>query len=346
MKILYIGDNWLGSDARSMREALVRRLGPDLDDLGVDLIVPSNKTLLLRVANRLLRPFQEAEFGQMVLQRVADVRPDFIVVYKGQNLNQAAIKALKSQGPKLALIFPDYSPHAYGKELKDAVGEYDLVCSTKPFHPPLWKSIYGYDNKCVFVPHGYNPFLHFRDKPSELQPFDVVMVANGRPEYYELMQRLAGLIGGRGFKIAIAGPNWSKQQVALPNDWLRPGVKTGTSYTDWLRKGKIVIAPLHTRVVVDGNTQPADVDSSRTYNIPAANCFLIHRRTEFVKTMYDEETEMPMFDDAAELAEKIIFYSSRDSLRESFAMAAHARAIPAYSLDKRVAQIVEHLENL
>ena len=206
--------------------------------------------------------------------------------------------------------------------------------------------MYGYENKCVFVAHGYNPTLHLRDSLSENQPYDVVAIATGRPEYYELMQRLADRTAGRGFKIAVGGANWTERQVALPKDWVRIGEKSGVAYTEWLRKGKIVIAPIHMNMVVGGRKQHGDVDSSRTYNIPAGNCFVIHRRTDFVKTVFDEDKEMPMFDDAAELADKIIFYLSQPELRNSFAKAAHARAVPAYSLDNRAAQIVEHLKSL
>lgn len=346
MKILFVGYSHRGSNARGLREALDRLLPGSVDDIGIDLIVPNNRMPTLKAINRFLRYLQAIELERKILQQIEDARPDFVVVYKCADLTPAAIRAIKAAGPKAVLVFPDYSPHAFGTRFKAAVGEYDLVCSTKPYHPELWKSVYGYDNRCVTVPHGFNPIMDVAHAPPTTYEFDVIMISNGRPEYYELMQRLARGIGGRGLKVAVAGPNWTKRQVQLPEDWVRPGAKMGLAYHEWLRKAKIVIAPLNTRVVIGGVTQPGDVDTSRTYHIPAAYCFCVHRRSEFLKTVYDEETEMPMYDDVDELAKKIIFYLDQDELRRSIAAAAHARAVPAYSLDNRARQLVAYLRDL
>jgi spore maturation protein CgeB len=346
MRILYIGHNYSGSNARSLFEAFVRLFPSEVDDIGMDLFLPRSNTGIFRIANRILRPYQKADLQKFILGQVDDQRPDFVLVYKGAFLDSEMITAIKAAGPKTVLIFPDYSPHAYDRSLRKAVGAYDLVCSTKPFHPALWKSVYGYENQCVFVPHGYCPNRHYSDKPIERPEFDVMFIGNGRPEYYELFQALAARVDGEGLRVAIAGPNWTPQQVRLPDAWARPGPRWGLGYREWLRKAKIAIAPLNTRVVINGVVQPGDVDTSRTYSIPAANCFCIHRRTDFVKALYDEETEMPMFDDADELAEKIVFYSRRDELRQLMTTAAHARTVPAHSTDARAAQIVEHLETL
>lgn len=340
MKILYIGETWLGSNARAMRDAFMRKPDLEMDDIGIDRIVPTHSSPLLRAANRMLRPLQKSELTKIILQRVQDIRPDFVVVYKVDHLCQSTVRSLKAKGAKAVLLLPDYSPHAFGESFKRTVGEYDLVCSTKPFHPALWKSTYGYSNKCAFVPHGYNPMLHLRNKPAEQQPFDVVLIANGRPEYYELMRSVARRMSSRDLRVAICGPNWADRSVGLPNDWVLGGEKAGISYVEWLRKGKIVLAPLNTRVVINGVVQPGDVDTSRTYNIPAAHCFVIHRRTDFVKTVFDEETEMAMYGDADELADKIDYFLSRHELRSRMASAAHARAVPACSLDARATQIL------
>ena len=69
------------------------------------------------------------------------------------------------------------------------------------------------------------------------------------------------------------------------------------------------------RGVINGVRQPGDEDTTRTYELAAAHCFFIHRRTDFVKTLYSEADEVPMYDAPEELAEKILYYLSRPDER-------------------------------
>jgi spore maturation protein CgeB len=96
-------------------------------------------------------------------------------------------------------------------------------------------------------------------------------------------------------------------------------------------------------VLINGTYQPGDEDTTRTYELAAAHCFFIHRRTRYVQTLYDEAGEVPIYDTPDELCAKIERY--RDDARERDRMAtnAHRRAVPAYSLDDHAARIVEIL---
>jgi len=61
MKIVFVGESWNGSSARSLREALNAMPGIVLDDIAEDLHVRSSRHFVLKVADRLTRPLQKQQ---------------------------------------------------------------------------------------------------------------------------------------------------------------------------------------------------------------------------------------------------------------------------------------------
>ena len=342
MRLLFVGESWLGSCARSLKEALTRQPGVHLDEVNEDLFFPKHQAKWLRSIDRLLRGAYKRELERQVLDRVSAFGPDFVITYKGFPLDARVLARLRGMGACLINIYPDYSPHAYGEQHRKAVGQYDLVISTKPFHPAIWRETYGYSNPCVFIPQGYDAALHLVAAPQEAPRFDVTLVATWRPEYGELMKQLGELLEEK-VTVGIGGAGWSAHRADYPAHWEFPGALQGRSYVNWLRQARICIAPLTRDVLINGTPQPGDEDTTRTYELAAAHCFFIHRRTRYVQTLYDEAGEVPMYDTPDELCTKIERY--RDDVRERDRMAtnAHRRAVPAYSLDGRAARIVETL---
>jgi spore maturation protein CgeB len=348
MKLLFVGESWMGSSARSLKESLRRIAVPgadEIDEINEDLYLPKARARWLRAIHRVLSPAYRREFANAVIKKCQDTRPEVLLVYKGSGIDSELIRAVKAMGIFTVNVFPDYSPHAYGARLRMVIGEYDLVISTKPFHPALWQSVYGYGNRCVFVPHGYDPALHLVDSPSNGEKlFDIVMAANWRPEYDELMRDVARLLPDESVSVALAGPGWAERRRQFPAHWSYPGAPHGRSYISFLRSGRIAVAPLNRNVIINGQKQPGDEDSTRTYELAAAYCFFIHRRTPFVKTLFEESTEVPMFDSADELVKQIRYYLPSEDLSREMAHSAHARAVPAYSLDERAFDVLREIK--
>ena len=344
IKILFIGESWFGSCARSLKEALARQPQVELDEISEDSFFPNHRAKWLRGVHRILHSAYKAELYNQILSRVSVFKPDYFVVYKGHSFDAAFIRQLQLQGVQTVNVYPDYSPHAYGDTHKEAVGEYDLVISTKPFHRSLWQTVYGYSNACNFVPQGYDPTLHLVPTFPVSQPFDVALVATWRPEYGDLFKRLAVLLAGHGVKVAIGGNGWVQRRDEFPADWIFVGGLQGRSYIEWLRQGKICIAPVTREVLINGERQPGDEDTTRTYELAAAHCFFIHRRTDYVKSLYDEVKEVPLYETPEGLAEKILYYLQHPEERALMATRAHQRVVPAYSLDTRANAIVAVLQ--
>lgn len=342
--MLFIGETWNGSSARSMRGALADLPDVEMDDVGEDHYFPKGRSLAIRASNRILRPWQRAALESEIYGKLAAFKPDVLLVYKGSGVSAAVVRRAKLSGVFTVNIFPDYSPHAYGIAVRRALEEYDLVISTKPFHPAGWWPTYGYGNACVCVPHGYDPAVHLWPAPSDAQDLDLALAATWRPEYHELMQHLAVSLAGLDLRVGIIGAGWVERANQFPSHWELSQSRTGRSYGEWLRRGRIVIAPVNLDVVISGLRQPGDEESTRTYELAAMGCFFLHRRTPFVQTIYDEAAEVPMWNNANELAELVRRFLPLEASRRAMAARAHAKAVPAYSIPNRASQVLEQLE--
>lgn len=345
LRLVFIGDSWQGSSARSLREALLANPGVFVNDIAEDRFRAPFRGLILRLANRVLRPLQLREFDQAVRQTAGAVEPDAVVVYKGSAVRAPLIRELQEAGFPVVNVFPDYSPHAYGSDLRTAIGEYDLVISTKPFHPPMWHTVYRYTNPCVCVPHGYDPYVHLWEEPPLQPAYDVGFCASWRPEYERLLRALAQHLD-TSVSVAIAGTGWPAHMAAFPAHWHCAGARMGRSYGEFLRSLRVAIAPVNREVVINGTRQPGDEDTTRTYELAAAYCFFLHQRTDYVESIYDSEEEVPLWSDALELAQLIRRWLPDEAGRRRLAARAHQRAVPAYSIPSRATSVLQHIERL
>ena len=80
MKILYVGESWLGSCARSLREALARNPGVVLDEINEEAFLPKHRAKWLRGVHRLLAPQYRRELGEVIVSRVQRLQPEWIIL--------------------------------------------------------------------------------------------------------------------------------------------------------------------------------------------------------------------------------------------------------------------------
>ncbi len=341
LKILFVGETWRGSSARTLRENLCDFDEVNVDDIGEDYFFPSgNEQFFVRGVTKLMTPFYCKSLHFAILKRASMTNPDVVIIYKGASVGLQTIKCLQIMGIKVVNVFPDISPLNHGHRLRKAIPFYDLVISAKPFHPVSWSETYNYKNPCVCVPHGYDSRIHECSEFPDRQDIDVVMVASARPVYEKLLTEVALLMPDEDINVVIAGPRWSNYNHKLPSHWQFPGLCTGSAYTELIRRGKIVIAPLHTLPNI------CDVDTSRTYELAAAFTFFLHKRTKYVETVYEEAIECDFWSDANELVDKIRYYLPLESLRYRIATAGHQRAVPAYSAHSRAKQILSYIQSI
>ena len=346
MRLLYVGESWQGSCARSLREALQALRGVHVREVDEDHFLPRHSSLPLRIFNRMLRPFQRRELEREVRRSLPVFRPNAVVVYKGMSVEPGLLEDMRRAGIPSVNVFPDPSPHGYGARLRGAIGRYDLVISTKSFHPPRWRSVYGYSNACVCVPHGYDAAVHMWNEPAPADKYDVALCATWRPEYHRLMLDFARECSDEKFRVAVGGHGWTRRKQAFPTHWTFVGTVYGRAYGEFLRSAKIVIAPVGREISVHGVRQPGDEDTTRTYELAAASCFFVHQRTDLVRSIYDETSEVPMWSDARDLAALSARWLPESEARKEMAARAHARAVPAYSIQERAKAVLAHIAEL
>jgi len=338
MRILFIGSNWYGSNARSCADSL-RRLGHEVQDIDHDLFFPELKRFSSKAGLRLANFRLVDEFNDAVLRTAAHFPHDIFLAFLGSHLKAATLRTLRRPGVSLYNYFPDTSAFAHGDWLISSLPEYDCVFYTKPFwyddatkHIPLKKG--------QFLPHGYDPLLHrpFDLDPRDIRDYrcDVSFIATYYPHKEKV---LAGLVRLRpDIDLRIWGNQWTtRSKVPELRRCIQGFPLFGESYSRAIRAARISLAIMSGRVA---GASSGDLTTSRTYTIPASGGFMLHERNDEVHELYREGEEIACFDSAEELAAKIDYYLGHPEERDEVARAGHERCVPRYSYDNRMAELL------
>ncbi len=340
LRILFLGENWFGSCARACCYAL-RRAGCDVQDIDIQTLMPQWRQPSNRVIARLLRPRIVREYNDLILDSAAHFRPDILLVFKGSFVQSSTLSELRSSGVALYNYYPDTSPSAHGRHLTNSIRAYDCVFYTKKF----WGASVpeGLEGRhMVYLPHGYDADVHLplslNSADTQLYGQNVLLVAGHTLEKERL---LSALVQFRPhINLQIYGPRWT-ELARSPK--LRPYIRGvplyGRQYAKAIAASAICLGILSGKV--RGVTQ-GDETTTRSFEIPACGGFMLHVRTSELLEQYEEDHEVACFGSVEELAEKIDYYLAHPKERQAIARAGHLRCVPAYSYDRRMAEILDY----
>lgn len=347
MRVLFVGNFWLGSDARSLKDCIAARADVLLEEFDLDHYTVRGDSTFVRAARRLMASHLSNRLNKEIYDKAINFQADVIFVYKGNGIYPHTLERIKKEGIYTCCYFPDPSPKMYGDMLAKCMGLYDLVFSAKIFHPSLWNECYKYNNKCEHVSHGYDPYLHTRVSLDESPRFDVALIANWRGEYESIMSAVFSDPACREMTFLIGGTGWDRHAnfEFVPRGVEFCGGVYGQGYVDALRSARIVIAPVWSDIRFNGKQIQGDMVTARTFQLAAAYTFFLHKRTEEALATYDEQSEVPMWDDADELIPLLVHFINNDERRRSLATNAHARAVPAYSLHEAADMICNRIRS-
>jgi hypothetical protein len=284
------------------------------------------------------------EFNRNILAEAKRFRPDIFIAFKGNYIEPETLQHLRKAGITLYNYYPDTSAFSHGKWLARSLPEYDCIFYTKPFwYGDVIKRIPLKSG--VFLPHGYSPELH---RPVVLDAVDrsdcgcdVSFIAAHMPHKEQI---LSGLISLRpDLDLRIWGWRWAERcQTAALRRCIMGYPILGEACVRAIIASRINLAIMSGRVA---GASSGDLTTSRTYTIPASGGFMLHERNPEVLELYREGQEIECFDTVEELAEKIDYYLAHPEERERIAKAGHARCVPAYSYDNRMAELMRcHFE--
>jgi spore maturation protein CgeB len=339
MRILFLGENWYGSCARACCYAL-RRLGHDVADVDTQTTIT---TLLrrrsLRAVLRAVSPRLIDEYNEQILDLADVFKPDILLSFKGRNVRPQTLVTLRQRGAALYNYYPDTSAFAHGSLLPKALPLYDCLFLTKRFLERDLRSRFNL-RETVFLPHGYDPEVHRRWDldPRDVHQYghDVGLIATYTAAKELLMEEL--VTRTPKLDLQIWGNQWGERcRSPQLNKFIQRAPLNGTSYAKALRAFRISLGVMSG--VVHGASR-GDETTTRTYEIPACGGFMLHERTDEVLELFEEGKEMACFGSVEELADKIDYYLAHPEERQAIAAAGHARCVPAYSYDNRMAEII------
>jgi hypothetical protein len=97
LRILFIGTNWYGSNARSCADGL-RRLGHDALDIDGETFIPHASMFTSRIVRRFLWFRMVQEFNKHILTMAESFQPDILIAFKGNYIDRETLRSLRLRG--------------------------------------------------------------------------------------------------------------------------------------------------------------------------------------------------------------------------------------------------------
>ena len=339
LRILFIGSQWHGGDSAGLARAF-RRLGHIVRAVDMDVYFPSGNSFFLKVVRKCFWHIFKNEFNDKILHESKILQPQFCVVYKGDQVEPQTLLELKSHGIYLILFYPDVSMYDHGPRIPKCLPLYDHIFTTKSYG---LNDIRGkVDSARIdLLHHGFDPDVHRHldlDADSlQLMGCDVAFIGTWSPKKERYLAGVAEHLPG--IDMRIWGNQWNKSTTPALRSHIVGVPLFGDLYAYALQASVITIALLSER---RPGSNSGDLATSRTFNIPACEGFMLHERTDEVLEFYEEGKEIACFGSPDELAEKITYYLNHPDERETIRLAGHKRCIAENSLDSRAQAILDH----
>ena len=343
MRILCIGETWLGSDARAAFAAL-RRLGHSIHVLDESHFVPTEWSgLSARVLRKLFRGVMVGELTRKASETMKLLKPDALFVFKGNYVSPEILVEARQLGVASVNYYPDVSFFTHGPQLPEALREYDHIFTAKTFGIADMKA-HGVKSVSFLAP-GFDPEVH---RPLELTRAeadrfgcDVSFIGTWSPKKEATLAALATALPH--VHLRIWGNQWEKRTAPdLDKAVMGMGV-TGDDYTRAICASKISLGLLSEART---GSSSGDLITARTFQIPACGAFMLHERNAEVLQYFDEGRDAAFFETPVELADQVRRYLSDDAGRMAIAGNGRKRSLESgYSIDARMTHVAEWIES-
>lgn len=258
MKILFIGDDWVGSNARSMADGF-RQAGHEVvvvDTTPVTLPTRLSPAWVYSKAMRRRAPWLQ-ESAHRQIERVAQqFGPDMLFGFKSIHLDQARLLQVP------AAVRVHYSPDDVGNPYNTTPdyltqeGSWDLVVTTKRHNVP--ELVERGARRVKFVHSAYDPAWHRPCAKRVARQYLVGFIGARRPDRSALMTRLGG---EHGQDLLVRGPGWRRVPALRATGATIGGAVYGDHFAT-------AVASVTANLVLL-NSDNRDTHTCRTFEIPA-----------------------------------------------------------------------------
>jgi hypothetical protein len=317
MRVLFVGDQWIGSNARSFSDAF-RRCGHDVTTVDPHKYFGSyEKNWLLRLLKRLNGryplPWHVKAFNDEVLAHVSN-RFDLLFVFKGNFLLPKTLKLFGRYQVMRIHFHPDdaFNSENVTDHLVASIPLYECHLTPKTFN--VSEFIDAGAKRAYFVPYAFDSVIHLPSNGIE-EEFDTVFIGAYRKKRAEMLEKLVEA----GFSVRVWGWNWHRLPLTsrLRSACTFQSV-TGSSLSAALSRGKIALCFL--------NHENRDLHTARTYEIPACRVFMLAERTSEHLSLLPEGICGAYFDgnDADDLCERVAYFLWNEKERMRIREAAYS----------------------
>lgn len=285
-RIIFVGDDWYGSNATSLRNAILRA---GHSCLTIDSSRWSARKSLRVAAHHTSATYSRVEMLNRRLRTIANGwKPDVTVVFKGLFVTAETVAAL----PGTSVHYhPDDSgnPENVSDVYTAAEPLYSFHVTTKSFNVPELRAR-GVKSP-LFVRCAYDLDWHVPVRAE--RRYFLGFIGTRRPDRLDLVKRLSRRYG-REFLVCGSGWRWAQ-------DVRRHASVLGPQYGFQLAE-TVGVAPLQLGLL---NSANRDLHTCRSYEIPGAGGCLLSERTDEHLEMLEEEKEALYFSTSEELQNQL-----------------------------------------
>jgi spore maturation protein CgeB len=339
-KMLFVGEQWFGSDARSMCVAF-RRSGWEVGELDPMRYMPQSATMSARITAKLFRPIFRQSLNAAILREAKKLNPSVVFIYKGPGVYASTVSTIRHQRHFTAMYYPDVSLYTHGSEIPKCVPHYDIIFTSKSWGVTDLLNLGASDVSVVL--HGFDTdtLVGLPQNPDiTTYDCDASFIGTWSPWKEKLLSELKAALPALDLK--IYGSLWDRATSKHLKTCIQFKTVEGHAYISTMRRSKINIAILSES---RHGASHGDTTTSRTFNIPAAGAFMLHQRTDELLSCFKEGDEVAAFANSSELVEKTALYLQHNDQRLRIMEAGRRRALTEHTSDHRAAKISEQLQN-
>lgn len=316
MKILYIGDDWVGSNARSLANGF-RQAGHDVvvvDSTPVSLPRRLSPPWVYSKVQHRRAPWSVDAVHARIDRAARDFRPDLVFGFKAVYLDQRRLLDTPAR------LHVHYSPDDVSNPYNTSPGylelerEWDLVVTTKRHN--VAELLERGARAVKFVRSAYDPAWHHLSARRGRRQYLVGFVGACRPDRRDEMASLARQYGGG---LLVRGPGWRR----VPELQLTRAKVAGPVYGEQF---SAVIATVLANLVLL-NSDNRDTHTCRTFEVPAAGGLFVGERTDEHAELLDDGSECLLFSDQTELQDILASCERNPDRANAIAQAGYRRIV-------------------